>query len=366
MTATPLVLVCAGGTGGHLFPAEALGVALKARGARVALATDGRVGAIAGSFPADSVIAVRSATPSVRSIPKLARAALLLGAGTLQALGAVRGLKPAAAIGFGGYPTVPPILAAALLRVPTVLHEQNGVIGRANRFLARRVSLIATGFPDVKGIPPGAAAPRIHTGNPVRPAVLEAAGTPFPTPEPGGPLRLLVFGGSQGARVMSDVVPPALERLSPEQRARLRLVQQVRPEDLARVRDTYGRLGVGADLQPFFADLPRRMAEAHLVVSRSGASTVAELSVIGRPSILVPLPGALDQDQAANAAALGAINAAAVIPQAEFTPERLAAELARRLDDPAGLTRAAAAAKSAGRADAAERLADAVLDLARA
>jgi UDP-N-acetylglucosamine--N-acetylmuramyl-(pentapeptide) pyrophosphoryl-undecaprenol N-acetylglucosamine transferase len=360
------VLVCAGGTGGHLFPAEALSVALKARGARVALATDERVGAIAGSFPADSVIAVRSATPSVRSIPKLARAALLLGAGTLQALGAIRGLKPAAAIGFGGYPTVPPIVAAALLRVPTVLHEQNGVIGRANRFLARRISLIATGFPDVKGIPSGAAARRVHTGNPVRPAVIEAAGTPFPTPEPGGPLRLLVFGGSQGARVMSDVVPPALGRLPPEQRARLRLVQQVRPEDLARVSETYAALGVEADLQPFFTDLPRRMAEAQLVVSRSGASTVAELSVIGRPSILVPLPGALDQDQAANAATLGAIDAAAVIPQAEFTPERLAAELARRLDDPAGLTRAAAAAKSAGRADAAERLADAVLALARA
>jgi UDP-N-acetylglucosamine--N-acetylmuramyl-(pentapeptide) pyrophosphoryl-undecaprenol N-acetylglucosamine transferase len=366
MTEPPLVLVCAGGTGGHLFPAEALSVALKARGARVALATDERVGAIAGSFPADSVIAVRSATPSVRSIPKLARAALLLGAGTLQALGAIRGLKPAAAIGFGGYPTVPPIVAAALLRVPTVLHEQNGVIGRANRFLARRISLIATGFPDVKGIPSGAAARRVHTGNPVRPAVIEAAGTPFPTPEPGGPLRLLVFGGSQGARVMSDVVPPALGRLPPEQRARLRLVQQVRPEDLARVRETYAALGVEADLQPFFTDLPRRMAEAQLVVSRSGASTVAELSVIGRPSILVPLPGALDQDQAANAATLGAIDAAAVIPQAEFTPERLAAELARRLDDPAGLTRAAAAAKSAGRADAAERLADAVLALARA
>jgi UDP-N-acetylglucosamine--N-acetylmuramyl-(pentapeptide) pyrophosphoryl-undecaprenol N-acetylglucosamine transferase len=366
MTVPPLVLVCAGGTGGHLFLAEALSVALKARGTRVALATDERVGALRSSFPADTVVPVRSATPSVRSVPKMARAALLLGAGTLQALGAIRGLKPAAAIGFGGYPTVPPVLAASFLRVPTVLHEQNGVIGRANRFLARRVSLIATGFPHVKGIPPGATADRVHTGNPVRPAVLEAAGTPYPAPEPGGPLRLLVFGGSQGARVMSEIVPPALERLAPERRARLRIVQQVRSEDLARVGEAYAALSVEADLQAFFADLPRRMAAAHVVVSRSGASTVAELAVIGRPSILVPLPGALDQDQAANAATLGEIGAAAVIPQAEFTPERLAAELERRLDDPAGLTRAASAAKSAGRADAAERLADAVLDLVRA
>ena len=365
MTA-PLVLIGAGGTGGHLFPAEALSVALRARGARVALATDDRVGTISGSFPADAVVQVSSATPSVSSVPRMARAALMLGAGTLQALRAIRGLKPSAVVGFGGYPTVPPVIAATLLHVPTVLHEQNGVMGRANRFLARRASLIATGFPTVKGIPAGATANRLHTGNPVRPAVIEAAGAPYLDVGTGGPLRLLVFGGSQGARVMSDIVPPAIERMSPERRARLKLVQQVRSEDLSRVRETYDRLGVEADLQTFFADLPRRMADAHLVVSRSGASTVAELAVIGRPAILVPLPGALDQDQAANAATLGEIGAATVLPQAEFTPERLAAELTARLDDPEGLTRAAAAAKSAGRADAAKRLADAVLHLARA
>ena len=179
-------------------------------------------------------------------------------------------------------------------------------------------------------------------------------------------MRLLAFGGSQGARVMSDIVPAGVARLPDGLRARLSVTQQARDEDLSRVREQYGRLGVAAEVEPFFKDLPRRMADAHLVVSRSGASTVAELAVIGRPAILVPLPGALDQDQAANAATLGEIGAATVLPQAEFTPERLAAELTARLDDPEGLTRAAAAAKSAGRADAAKRLADAVLHLARA
>ena len=364
MTA-PLILLSAGGTGGHLFPAESLADALKKAGARVALATDKRVGAISGSFPADEVIEIPSATPSGRSIPQMARAVLLLSAGVGKAVPAIRRLQPAAVVGFGGYPTVPPVVAAALLKVPAVIHEQNGVMGRANRLLARFATLIATGFPAVKGIPQ-TKAKILHTGNPVRPAVLAAAQAARPPALADGAMRLLVFGGSQGARVMSEIVPPALERLAPERRARLRIVQQVRSEDLARVGEAYVALSVEADLQAFFADLPRRMAAAHVVVSRSGASTVAELAVIGRPSILVPLPGALDQDQAANAATLGEIGAAAVIPQAEFTPERLAAELERRLDDPAGLTRAASAAKSAGRADAAERLADAVLDLVRA
>ncbi len=360
-----LVLISAGGTGGHLFPAESLAVALKARGARVALATDHRVGALSGSFPAEEVIEIPSATPSGRSVPQMARAALLLSAGVAKAVPAIRRLKPAAVVGFGGYPTVPPVAAAALLRVPSVIHEQNGVMGRANRLLARWATLIATGFPEVKGIPQSASGARIHTGNPVRPTVLEAARMPAPEVVPGGPVHLLVFGGSQGARVMSDIVPPALERLSPEHRSRLRVVQQAREEDLPRVREHYARLGIEAELQPFFKDLPRRMAQAHLVIGRSGASTVAELAVIGRPSILVPLPGALDQDQAANARTLAGIGAATMILQDSFTPERLAEELRARFEDPSRLTEAAAAAKSAGITDAAERLAEAVLQLER-
>ena len=365
MSAAPLVLIAAGGTGGHLFPAESLAVALRRRGIRVALATDHRVGALAGSFPAEIVVEIASATPSGRSPLMMVKAGLVLAAGTLRAMLEVRRLKPAAVVGFGGYPTVPPLLAASLLGVPAALHEQNGVMGRANRFLAPRVAMIATGFAEVRGVPANASALRVHTGNPVRPAVLEAAASGYVPVMPGGKLRLLVFGGSQGARIMSEIVPPALARLADDQRRRLVLTQQAREEDLAQVRAEYARLGVSAEIAPFFKDLPQRIADAHLVVGRSGASTVAELAVIGRPSILVPLPGALDQDQAANAASLGAIGAAVVIAQPEFTPDRLAREIAARLEGPELLTAAAQAAKSAGIPDSAERLATAVVDLAR-
>lgn len=360
----PIVLA-AGGTGGHLFPAEALAVALQRLGRRVVLATDERVGSLAADFPADEVIEIASATPSGRSVPRMAMAGVRLGLGVLQAGNAFRRVKPAAVVGFGGYPTVPTVLAASLLRLPTVIHEQNGVMGRANRFLAGRVGVIATGFPDVRDIPVAAKAQRIHTGNPVRPAVLAAAQTPFPAFQRDGKLRLLVFGGSQGARVMGDIVPAAVEKLADDVRPRLVITQQAREEDLSRVRAAYARGSVAAEVQPFFKDLPQRIADAHLVVARSGASTVAELAVIGRPSILVPLPGALDQDQAANAASLAVIGAAIVIAQADFTPERLAGEIVGYLEAPERLTNAAVAAKSAGVADAAERLAACVLRLAR-
>jgi UDP-N-acetylglucosamine--N-acetylmuramyl-(pentapeptide) pyrophosphoryl-undecaprenol N-acetylglucosamine transferase len=362
MTA-PLILLTAGGTGGHLFPAEALANALKASGARVALATDERANAYAGSFPADEIVEIPSATPSGRSVPQMAKAALLLGAGTLKAIPAIRRLKPAVVVGFGGYPTVPPVVAASLLRVPVVIHEANGVMGRANRLLARWASVIATGFPGVRGIPAGVPGRIVHTGNPIRPAVLEASKQTYPVLSPDGKLHLLVVGGSQGARVMSDVVPPAMELLMPEIRSRLVICQQARGEDLERVRSHYGRLGVTFEAEPFFRDLPQRLAQSHLVVSRSGASTVAELAVIGRPSILVPLPGALDQDQAANAKTLGDVGAAIVLPQTEFTPERLAAEIRGFVERPDRLTEAAAAAHSTGITDAAERLAQAVLQL---
>jgi UDP-N-acetylglucosamine--N-acetylmuramyl-(pentapeptide) pyrophosphoryl-undecaprenol N-acetylglucosamine transferase len=364
MTGTPRIVIAAGGTGGHLFPAEALAVALQRLGARVVLATDARVGSIAATFPAEEIVQIPAATPSGRSPPQMAKAAIVLGLGVARALVTLRRLKPAAVIGFGGYPTVPPVLAASLLRIPSVLHEQNGVIGRANRFLAPRVSLVATGFLRVKGIPAGIRAPVVHTGNPVRPAVIEAARTPYPALAAGAPLRILVFGGSQGARVMSEIVPAAIERLPQELRPTISITQQARGEDLESVQASYAQANVAADVQAFFTDLPRRMADAHLVVSRSGASTVAELAAIGRPAILVPLPGALDQDQAANAQSLAEIGAATVIPQDAFTPDRLASEIVARLRDPQGLTRAAAAAKSAGVTDAAERLAAHVLRLA--
>jgi UDP-N-acetylglucosamine--N-acetylmuramyl-(pentapeptide) pyrophosphoryl-undecaprenol N-acetylglucosamine transferase len=357
----PLILLTAGGTGGHLFPAEALANALKASGARVALATDKRANAYAGSFPADEIVEIPSATPSGRSVPQMARAALMLAQGTLKAAAAIRRMKPAVVVGFGGYPTVPPVVAASLLGVPAVIHEANGVMGRANRLLARRASVIATGFADLKGIPANVRGRVVRTGNPIRPAVIEAAQQPYPALD--GKIRLLVVGGSQGARVMSDVVPPAIELLPEEIRSRLLVCQQARGEDLERVRAHYGRLGLEFEAEPFFKDLPGRLGGAHLVISRSGASTVAELAAIGRPSILVPLPGSLDQDQAANARTLGDLGAAIVLPQAEFTPQRLADEIRQLLREPDRLTGAASAAHSAGITDAAERLAEAVLQL---
>ena len=358
------VVIAAGGTGGHLFPAEALAVALRARGVGVVLATDGRVDEIARTFPADRVVHVPSATPSGRSIVAKGLAALELARGVFRSRRLLRVLRPAAVVGFGGYPTVPPVFAATMLGIPTLVHEQNGVIGRANKFLLPRVSAIATGFRTVEGIPDAMAAKRRYTGNPIRPAVVAAAAIPYAPPLPGGPLRLAVFGGSQGARVMSEIVPPALLSLPAGARARLSVDQQARAEDLEAVRTAYAGAGIAATVEPFFKDLPARMAAAHLVISRSGASTVAELGAIGRPAILVPLPGALDQDQAANAGTLAEIGAATMILQPEFTPERVASEIGRHLADPAGLATAASAAKSAGVTDAAERLADAVLNLA--
>lgn len=365
MTRAPFVLLAAGGTGGHLFPAEALAGALRARGVPVALATDERAAQYAGQFPADRIFEIPAATPSRRSPVEAARAALTLVRGIWRAYAIMRRERPAVVVGFGGYPTVPPVLAAALAGVPSVIHEQNAVLGRANRFLAPRVSAIATGFAQVGGISDAARARATHTGNPIRPAVLEAARVPFAPLANGDKLRLVVFGGSQGARVMSDIVPPAVERLPAETRRRLAIVQQARQEDLERVRAIYAGLGVEAVVEPFFKDLPQRMAAAHLVVGRSGASTVAELGVIGRPAILVPLPHSLDNDQAANAAYLGSAGAATVIAQTDFTPERLAEEIAGRIAIPEGLTRAAEAARATGIADAAERLAALVMRVGR-
>ena len=356
------ILLCAGGTGGHLFPAESLALALQKRGLAVALATDKRTAQF--KFPAQAVHLITSATVRGRNPLALARTVAALGFGTGEAWALIGRIKPAAVVGFGGYPTVPPLLAAWLRRVPTILHEQNGVMGRANRLLASRVSAIATGFPAVRNVSPAVQAKMTFTGNPVRPQVLDAARASYPALDTSSPLHLLVFGGSQGARVMSEIVPAAIERLAPELRARLSIVQQARGEDLAGVREAYGRLGVRATCDSFFSDLPARMAAAHLVVSRSGASTVAELSAVGRPAILVPLPHALDQDQLANAGVLERAGGAITLLQRDFTPDRLAGELARLAADPGRLSAMAAAARSCGTLDAAERLAELVIKTA--
>lgn len=356
------VLLAAGGTGGHLFPAQALAHALQARGVVVELVTDERALRYGGEFPARAMHTIAAATPRGGSLLDKARAIGQLGFGTLQTLALLRRLRPRAVVGFGGYPSVPPLTAAAMLGVPTVLHEANAVMGRANAFLAPRVDRIAAGFP-LTGVDAKIAEKIVVTGNPLRPNVLEAARQSYPD-FADGKLRILVTGGSQGARIMADIVPAALEILPKELRERLALVQQTRQEDLARVATIYARAGVVAQIAPFFADLPQRMAEAHLVIARAGASTVSELAVIGRPSILVPLPHALDQDQAANAAELAKFGSAEVFRQSDFTPEALAARISDLAADPAQLTARAAAAKSVGIADAAERLADLVLGVA--
>lgn len=363
MKADRPILIAAGGTGGHLFPAEALSVALSRRGIAVELATDRRALKYGGTFPARAVHRIAAATPTGGLLLSKALAALVLARGTLVARGLVGRLRPLCVVGFGGYPSVPPMLAAMQLGVPTLLHEQNAVLGRANRFLARRVDAIATGFPALHGIDEKLRGKAVHTGNPVRPAVLEAARIAFPG-FADGRLRLLVTGGSQGARIFSDVVPAALELLSPDLRARINLVQQVRGEDEARVRDVYARLRIVADVAPFFADLPARMAGAHLVVARAGASTVSELAVVGRPAILVPFPFALDQDQAANAAHLAAVGAAEVVRQADFSPQWLAHRLRELTADIAILKGRGEAARSAAVSDAADRLADLVMRIA--
>ena len=353
-----LVLLAAGGTGGHLFPAEALGLTLAARGWNVHLATDRRIESYGRDFPAEQIHFIRSATLSGSRLES-AGALIALVAGYLQARRLIGRLKPAAAVGFGGYPTVPPILAAVSARVPTVVHEQNAVLGRANKFLAPRVTRLATSFAEVGGAE-GMKGKVVQTGNPVRPAVIAAAATPYPIRTADEPFRLTVFGGSQGAQFLSDVVPAAIAMLTRDMQGRLRITQQCRPEDLGRVRQAYELLRVEAELQSFFTDMPKKIAASHLVVSRSGASTCAELAVIARPAIMVPLPHAIDQDQRANAEVLAAAGGGWMIPQADLTPQRLAAELERFARAPDRLAEASAAARSVSRPDAVDRLADLV------
>jgi UDP-N-acetylglucosamine--N-acetylmuramyl-(pentapeptide) pyrophosphoryl-undecaprenol N-acetylglucosamine transferase len=362
MSSARAILLAAGGTGGHLFPAAALASALARRGAEVELATDSRALKFGADFPARAIHAFPSATTTEAGALAKARATLTLGAGLAAAAVKLNRIKPRAVVGFGGYPTVPPLLAAWLLRIPSVLHEQNAVMGRANRFLSPRVNLVACGFPGLKGVGPAKA--RV-TGNPVRPSVIAAAAIRYPEPIGRQRLNVLVTGGSQGARVMADVVPAALALLSADERQLIRLTQQARGEDSARVAGACARMNFPVEISEFFSDLPARMAAAHLIVGRAGASTVSELAVIGRASVLVPFPHALDQDQAANAAALARSGGAIVAPQNEFTPERLAAILRDALAAPAKLKAMAAAAKSIGAPDAAERLADLVLEIAR-
>ncbi|AZO74662.1 MULTISPECIES: undecaprenyldiphospho-muramoylpentapeptide beta-N-acetylglucosaminyltransferase [unclassified Mesorhizobium] len=351
-----VVLLAAGGTGGHLFPAEALAHELTERGWKVHLATDHRAERYSRQFPAVEVHSIPSATLGSKNPIAMLSAFWTIWQGVRQAGRVIARIKPEAVVGFGGYPTLPPLYAATRRKVPTLIHEQNAVMGRANKALSGRVDAIAGGF-----LPEGAnaaGAKTVTTGNPVRPQILEAAKTPYTASSGGEPFRFLVFGGSQGAQFFSDAVPAAIVLLPEEQRKRLVITQQARAEDVARVKAAYANLGVDAQVSPFFTDMAARMAAAHLVMSRSGASTVSEIAVIGRPALLVPYPHALDHDQAANAAALAAAGGAEVHPQSTLSAERIAALVGGLMEDPGRLSAMAAAARSAGKPDAARLLAD--------
>ncbi len=351
-----IVLLAAGGTGGHLFPAEALAHELKARGYAVHLVTDSRAERFAGKFPADEIHVVASATIGSKNPLSVARSLWTLWKGLRAARRLISKLKPRVVVGFGGYPTLPPLMAATGLGVPSMLHEQNAVMGRANKALANRVQAIAGGFlPEGEG---PHAAKIVTTGNPVRPAVLAAAETPYRPSGPGEPFRLVVFGGSQGAQYFSTAIPDAVGHLDAAHRQRLALTQQARPEDRDKVAESYAALGAQVEISPFFTDMAERIANAHLLICRSGASTVSEISVIGRPSVLVPYPHALDHDQAANAASLAENGGAEVIAQSALSPERLAAILTGAMDEPERLAQMAAAARKAGKPHATQVLAD--------
>ncbi len=363
MSDTRPILLCAGGTGGHLFPALSLASVLTARGASVMLATDDRAKEHGSDFPAEAIFTIRSATFKSRHPLALLQAGWRLWTGFVHSFLLIRKLRPCVVVGFGGYPTVPPMLAATVLGVPTLIHEQNGVLGRANALLAPWVRGIGTGLNGVRGMKETWQAKARHVGNPLRAKVL-AAIAPYQAPDEGGDLRVLVTGGSLGARVMSDIVPEAIAALDAGLRQRLHVIQQARPEYLERCRALYAQSGVKVELASFFADLPAHMAWAHLVIGRAGASTVAELAALGRPSLLVPLPHAIDQDQAANAAFLARAGAADVIAQQDFTAAWLTDWLSKRFTNPTALKQSADAAKALAITDAAEQFAAFVLEIA--
>lgn len=353
------IVIAAGGTGGHFFPAEALAAELAARGHRIALMTDARSGGLRSeAFAGRETFVLRGAGLAGRGALRAVRGALALAAGTAQARGILAGLNAAAIVGFGGYPSVSPVLASRLMRhrAAVVLHEQNAVLGRANRMLSRFADRLALGVAGTTLLPRRSAA--VLTGNPVRPAIRALAGQGYEPPAADGSIRLLVTGGSQGARVFSDAVPQAVRLLPDTLRGRLRIVQQCRPEDLERVHAAYLEMGVDAELSAFFPDMAERLAATHFVIARAGASTAAELGVAGRPALLVPLPGSIDSHQIYNAIASGAD----LIEQSEFedSPQVLAEALAVRLPYPELLAVKARAMAEHGIPDAAARLADLV------
>ena len=360
--AAPLALIAAGGTGGHMFPAQALAELLLAQGWRVKLSTDDRGARYAGGFPeAVERQVVKSATTARGWLSGKLAAPFKIAAGVLAARRAFRRDRPSVVIGFGGYPTIPALSAAHLMGLPRMIHEQNGVMGRVNRMFAARVHRVACGtWPTI--LPQGISGQ--HVGNPVRGAVLDRAASPYVAPGEGA-LNLLVIGGSQGARVLSQVVPAAIAALPADLRTRLQVSPQARPEDADQVTAAYAAAGIAAEVQPFFTDVPDRIAAAHLVISRSGASSLADITVIGRPAILIPFAAATGDHQTANAQALADAGAAHVHPESVLDADSLTRDIRAILTDPAQATAMAQAALTLARPDAARRLYDLVEEITR-
>jgi UDP-N-acetylglucosamine--N-acetylmuramyl-(pentapeptide) pyrophosphoryl-undecaprenol N-acetylglucosamine transferase len=357
----PLLIIAAGGTGGHMFPAQALAEAMLEKGWRVRLTTDVRGARYTGGFPkAVEVVQVGSATFARGGLRDKLAVPFRIAGGVMAATWRFWRDKPAVVVGFGGYPSIPAVAAATILRLPRMLHEQNGVLGRVNQVFARRVDKIACGTWPTE-LPAGVAGE--HTGNPVRSAVLRRAGAGYIAPGD-YPMSIFIMGGSQGARILSDVVPEALSRLPEDIRRFIRVGHQARAEDVARVSDAYARAGIGADVETFFNDVPDRLSEAQLAICRAGASTVADIAVIGRPSILVPLAQAIRDEQTANARALVEAGGAILMPESRFTVEALCEQVTSILTNPVAANQMAAAALSCGIPDATLRLVALVEELA--
>lgn len=360
----PLVVIAAGGTGGHMFPAQAFADEMRARGWTTALVTDERGAKYAKDFQADWRQEVEAATFGSKLPHKVIASILKLRAGTIAAKRTFAETKPALVAGFGGYPSYPSLAAARALKIPIIIHEQNSVLGRVNRLFAKNATFVACGFDRLDRLPHGAEARKRVTGNPVRAAIRAVRDMPYPALEEGGPLRVLVVGGSQGARLFGDVIPPAIAALPEKIRSRLTVVQQAREEQVQQVHNVYAEAGVTAEISPFFSNMQEQLAATHLVIGRAGASTVTELAVAGRPSILIPLKIAMDDHQTANAEGMVKSGAADIVVEDRFTPEGLTPLLAERLSNSGVLIARAKAARMLGKPLAAKELADLAVEAA--
>lgn len=359
----PLIVVAAGGTGGHMVPAHAVSERLMAQGFDVALMTDERGLRYPGLFGGVETHVLAAGTLNGGLKGKILGVRSIL-AGTQQARRLMQQRRPAVVVGFGGYPALPALLAAISLRIPIAIHEQNAVLGRVNRLLAGFTSLIATSFAQTQRLKPGLLKRTVLTGNPVRQEILALRDLPFPEFNETSAFRILVIGGSQGAKILADVVPAAIDLLPQELKRRVRITQQCREADLEPVKKLYARVGIAAECSAYITDMADKLRWSHLVIARAGASTLAELTAVGRPSILVPLPSAMDDHQTANARDVADAGGARLIPQAAFTPEALAQAITEWASSPATLREMAANAKAAGQPGAAEHLAQLISGIA--